>query len=151
MGRRGAALKYDDIEGTKLAMKSPIIVKVVCCWFINPAKLCATRCNYLFLFCFSKYVLGGGGQTFCSSRVSVLVLGPTQSLIQQVSGALFPIVKESMKATTFLLLVPRLGISGAIPPAPYVHGVVPGNCVREFRCGSRCFSRIRCSGLCERR
>jgi hypothetical protein len=129
----------------------------VCSWFINPVKLCATHYIYifiyLFLFCFSKYVLGG--QTVCSSRVSVPVLGHTQSLIQQVSGALFPVVKESVKATTFLQFVPRLGISGAIPPAPYVHGVVPnkaqGHCVRELRCGACGFSRFRCSGLCELR
>jgi len=32
----------------------------VCCWFVNPLKLCATHCISLFLFCFSKYVWGGG-------------------------------------------------------------------------------------------
>jgi hypothetical protein len=68
-----------------------------------------------------------GGQIFDPSRVSVPVLGTTQSLVQKVSGALFAVVKESMKATTFLQLLPRLGISGAIPPAPYINPLTPND------------------------
>ena len=89
---------------------------------MNPLKLRATRRIYLFLFCFSNYVFLGGGSEDILLFTNVRT-GFGAHIVSYTTriGAPFPDSKGKHKSYQFLS---RLGISGANPPPPFVHGVV---------------------------